>query len=95
MNRLTSETVKVNLGLLRLRDGGVEIDVTKVGPHLGAVVLFPSTSRVREVLLAFGLSEKEVERSLGLLANQGTNQRVLLPQADVPLRDLWAQGFKV
>jgi hypothetical protein len=95
MNHFSVETVKVNLGLLRLRDGGVEIDVTQVGPHLGAVVMFPSTAKVRDVLLAFGLSETEVDNSLKALANQGTNQRLLLPQADVPRHDLWAQGFKV
>jgi hypothetical protein len=95
MSRVSTETLKVNLGLVRLRNGYIEIDVTRVGPHLGAVVMYPSTAQARAVLMAFGLSEKEADSSLRLLEDHGTNARVSLPQVDVPLHDLWAQGFKV
>jgi hypothetical protein len=95
MSRLATETVRVNVGLNRLNNGIVEIDVARVGPHLGAVVMYPSTARARAVLLALGFTEKEVDSRLRLLADHGANERLPLPQADLPLDALWAQGFRV
>jgi alkylhydroperoxidase family enzyme len=95
MSRLATETVRVNVGVNRLNNGIVEIDVARVGPHLGAVVMYPSTARARAVLLALGFTEKEVDSRLRLLTDHGANERLPLPQADLPLGALWAQGFKV
>jgi hypothetical protein len=95
MSRLATETVRVNVGLNRLHNGIVEIDVTRVGPHLGAVVMYPSTAGARAALLALGFTEKEADSHLKFLSDHAANERLPLPQADVPLGALWAQGFKV
>jgi hypothetical protein len=95
MSRLATDTARVNVGVSRLNNGYVEIDVARVGPHVGAVVMFPSTAKARAVLLAFGFSEKEVDSRMKLHTDQGANERLPLPQADVPLDALWAHGFKV
>jgi hypothetical protein len=85
----------VGVSINRLKSGKVQICVAKPQYNSNPVQTFPSAKEARDVLLAFGIGEAEVNENLKLLPEVGPNEPLTFPPLDVPQNLLWKNGFKV
>ena len=88
-------SVLVNVSVSRLNGGRVRICVARPQATPTLVQTYPSIEAARGVLLDFGMEEKEVDSTIELLPEIGSEGVLRFPAMDVSQRLLEKHSFKL